>query len=216
MKRLFPTSLGLLLVVGTCAHLFAATLCPRGLGGVCCFAKIHKHTSLSKNMAMHDMHMDGMSMDGMNMDDMAMHAASMDHMAMNDMSMDGMNMDDMPMDAASMDHMAVNDMAIEGDIVDISSTFPPASLSGEVVANTCGQPVESCAHCFGHSGNQNVPVSSLSVSDQSNRDLGSVPLPVSRFLARPAMTLARIGLPRDHAPPGSSAPRYILVHVFLI
>jgi len=157
-------------------------------------------------MAVHDMHMDGMSMNGMNMDGMSMDG----------MNMGGMNMDDMSMDAASMDHMAMNDMAIDGAIVEISSTVSPNSLSEEVVANTFDQPVESCAHCFGHSGIQNAPVSSLSASDQSNRDLGSVPLPVSRFLARPAMTLARIGLPGQHGPPGRSAPRHILISVFLI
>ena len=95
-------------------------------------------------------------------------------MHMDGMSMDGMNMDDMAMDAASMDHMAVNDVAIDGAIVDMSRTFSPVSLSEEVVANRFDHPVQSCAHCVGHSGIQNVPVSSLSASDQSNRDLGSV------------------------------------------
>ena len=202
MRRLFPTSLALLLVIGSCVHLCVAAFCPRGLGGECCFARNHKHTpSNHENMAGHDMHMDGMSMNGMNMEGM---------------SMDGMNMDNMPMDAASMDHMAVNDVAIDGAIVDMSRTFSPVSLSEEVVANRFDHPVQSCAHCVGHSGIQNVPVSSLSASDQSNRDLGSVPLPASRFLTRPAMTLVRIGLPRQHAPPGSSAPRHILISVFLI
>ncbi|HAF16376.1 MAG TPA: hypothetical protein DCK99_22290, partial [Blastocatellia bacterium] len=66
MKRLFPTSLALLLVMSSLGHVLAAAFCPRALGRECCFAKTpsHMHSSSSsrENMAVHDMHMDGMSM----------------------------------------------------------------------------------------------------------------------------------------------------------
>jgi hypothetical protein len=195
MKRLFPTSLALLLMLISLGHVLAATLCPRALGRECCFAKTSSHTHRSssshENMALHDMHMDGMSMEGMNMDDMAM-------------------------DATSTDHLAMNDMVIEAAAVDMSIPFSLPAFTEEAVANKFDQPVESCAHCLGHSSIVNVPVSFVSVLDQSGKEISSVLLPVSRFLIRPAIALAQIGLPREHAPPGTSAPRYILVSVFLI
>jgi hypothetical protein len=71
MKRFFPTSLALLLVMGSVGHVFAAALCPRSLGRECCFPNTsnHTHESLSSHQ---DMAMNGMPMDGVPMDDMAM------------------------------------------------------------------------------------------------------------------------------------------------
>src|SRR5882672_6211961 len=72
MKRLFPTSLALLLVMGSLGHVFAAALCPRSPGRECCFANAFKqtHDSLQshQDMAEHCMSMDGMSVDDMAMD----------------------------------------------------------------------------------------------------------------------------------------------------
>lgn len=195
MKRFFLTSLALLLVLSSLGHVLAAAFCPRALGRECCFAKTSSHarrsSSSHEKMALHDMHMDGMSMDGMNMDDMAM-------------------------DATSTDHMATNEMMIDAVTVDMSIRFSPPALTEEAVANKFDQPVESCAHCLSHSGIANAPVLFVSVSDQSGNEIGSVLLPVPRFLLRPAIALAQIGLPREHAPPDSSAPRHILISVFLI
>jgi hypothetical protein len=193
MKRFFLIGLALLLMLSSLGHILAAAFCPRALGRECCFAKTHKHSSpaIDENMALHHLHMDGMSMDGM-------------------------NMDDMPMDAASMDHLAMNDMAMDRAIVDMSITFSPAAFSREAVANRFGQPVESCAHCLGHAGIFNTPVSFVSVSDQSGKEIRSVLLPVLRFLSPPPIALAQIGLPKEHAPPDSGAPRHILISVFQI
>ena len=75
MKRFFPTSLALLLVMGSLGHVFAAALCPRSLGRECCFANASNptHASLSshQDMAEHCMPMDGMSMDDMATNDTA-------------------------------------------------------------------------------------------------------------------------------------------------
>jgi hypothetical protein len=195
MKRLFPTSLALLLVMSSLGHVFAAAFCPRILGRECCFGKTHSHlhssSSSRENMAVHDMDMDGMSMDGMNMDDMAMADASMDH-------------------------MATNDMKIDVATVDMFIPVSPHAFTEEAVANKFDQPVGSCPHCLGHSGIVNAPASFVSVSDQSGKEIGSVLLAVPGCLIRPAISLAQIGLPREHAPPGKSAPRYILISVFLI
>lgn len=193
MKRLFPASLALLLVMASLGHVLAAAFCPRVIGRECCFAKTtqhtHSHSSSHVNQAAH-MHMDGMAMNRMNMDDIAMGDTSMDHEVMAD---------------------RVSDVA-----VDLSIPFPRLAFTEEYSANRFDRPVQSCAHCLGHSGIVNAPISSASISDQSSRDLGSILLPVSRFLARPALTVAQIGLPREHAPPGSSTPRHILINVFLI
>ena len=187
MKRLFPTSLALLLVMGSLGHVFAAAFCPRMLGRECCLTK----TATGQHRAVSHQQMQGMTMDNM----------ADESMSMNGGDMQGMTMDDADVPSST----------LAGDEI------PVASTSGELAqANKVELPVDACTHCMNHSGIQNAPVSSVSVPDQSNKGLGSVLLPVSRFLAQPAMTLAQIGLPREHEPPGSSAPRYILISVFLI
>jgi hypothetical protein len=200
MKRLFPTSLALLLVMASFGNVLAAAFCPRVLGRGCCFAKTASHTHSQsaehENIATHHMHMDGMSMDGM--------------------TMDSMNTGDRTVDAASMDHMAMNDRTVDGPITEVAVLFSPAAVSEGPFANNVSEPVESCTHCLGHSGTLNSPVSFVCVSDRSGKETRSVLLPVSRFLPRPTLASAQIGLPRVHAPPGSNAPRHILINVFLI
>jgi hypothetical protein len=186
MKRLFLSSLALLLVTSSVGQVFAAAFCPRASGHECCFAQTVSHTHISsskhKNITVHHMHMDGMSMDAMNMDGMTM-----------------------------------NDTTIGEATVNISTPVSqPALLSESGVGNRFDLPFESCSHCVGHSGVTNPPVSFVSVSGQSGKDLGFVRLPVSRFLVCPPLALAHVGLPREHAPPGISAPRHILISVFLI
>jgi len=134
--------------------------------------------------------------------------------------MHGMVMDSMTHESMAMNRGDVQDTRTEdADVPPSSHIDEAAQLStseGLVPTNKLELPIEACTHCMSHSGVQNAPISSVSVLDQSNKDLGSVPLPVSRFLVRPSMTLAQIGLPREHAPPGSSAPRHILFSIFLI
>src|ERR1700730_13261000 len=75
MKRFFPTSLALLLVMGSLGHVFAAAFCPRSLGRECCFANISNHphgsSSSHQDMTAHCMPMDDMSMDDMAIDETA-------------------------------------------------------------------------------------------------------------------------------------------------
>src|SRR3981081_3237403 len=77
MKRLIPTGLALLLVVGSLGHVFAAAFCPRSQGRECCAAKTskQKHDSSSCH---HDMSAPAMPMDGMSMDDMTTKDAAAD------------------------------------------------------------------------------------------------------------------------------------------
>jgi hypothetical protein len=186
MKRLSPTTLALLLVISSLGHAFAAAFCPHASGRERCLAKAHSHTE-----ALPSSH----EVTAMPMDDR--HGMHMD-----DMSMDGMVMPDSGTECSKMKSMsAISYLAVADD----------SSL-----ANKVEKPVDICTHCLSHSGIFNAPISSVSVPDQSNKDPGSVPLPVSRFLVQAATTVAQIGSPRNHAPPGSSAPRYIVINVFLI
>jgi hypothetical protein len=114
-------------------------------------------------------------------------------------------------EAMAMDGMVMDDMAT----VDISTTSSPNVSNNEVLANKFEQLVESCAHCLGHSGLFNAPVSFVSVADQSKKIVW-VALPVPAFLVPSPMTPAQSGLPRQHAPPGTSASRHILISVLLI
>lgn len=186
MKRLFPTSLALLLVMGSLGHVFAAAFCPRMLGHDCCLMKtVSSENPLQSHQHMHEMAMDGMAHESMQMDGG---------------DMQGMVMDGDSLPARS---SALNDR----DLLTTSESVAPNKLE---------LPVDSCTHCLSHSGLQNAPVSSVSMPGQSNKDLDSVPLPVTKFLTRPAIMLAAIGLPREHAPPGYSAARHIVLNVFLI
>jgi hypothetical protein len=186
MKRLFPINLALLLVISSLGHAFAAAFCPHAFGRECCFAKAHSHTHALPSS--HEITATPMDeMHGMHMDDMAM---------------DGMVMPDSETDCSKMKGMsAISYLTVAED---------------NSLANKVERPMETCSHCLSRSGIFNAPISFVNVPDQSNKDFGSVPLPVSRFLVPAAATLAQIGPPRDHAPPGRSAPRYILINVFLI
>jgi hypothetical protein len=194
MKRILLSSLALLLVMGSIGQVFAAAFCPRASGHECCFAQTVSPASPSsnhENMPAHHMHMD-------------------------DMSMDDLSIDEMTPPDASMDHGAMCHTTMGAAIADKSKPVYPPVPNREAEANKFDQPFESCAHCAGHSGVPNAPVSFVSASGHSGKEVGFVRLPVSRFLVRSPLTLAQVGLPRVHAPPGTSAPRHILISVFLI
>ena len=186
MKQLFPTSLALLLVMGSLGHVFAAAFCPRMAGHPCCLTK----TASGQPGPQSHEHMQGMAMDTM----------SSETMQMDGSDTSDMTMEDPAFPPSSIDNEA-NQLSRSDELV--SST-------------RIKEPVDACTHCMSHSGMQNAPVSSVGVPNQSNKGIGSVPLTVPRFLTRPAMTLTQIGPPRQHAPSGSSATRHILINVFLI
>jgi hypothetical protein len=175
MKRFFPTTIVLLLVMSSLGHVLAASLCPRSLGRECCLAKTskHKHDSPSCHQ------------------DMPTHLMSMGSMTMDDMVMD----DTAPVEA-------LNPYALP--VVD-----------EEVLANAFEQPVKSCPHCLAHSDIPNTPASFVATQDESGKAV-SVPSSVSSFLAPSLNAISQHGSPREHAPQGTSAPRHLLISVFLI
>lgn len=118
----------------------------------------------------------------------------------------------MPMDGMSMDDMAIDDTAA----VEESNLLTPPAVDEEVLAGSFDRPVEACWHCMSHSGILNAPASVVTVQDESRNTVDSVPLPVSSFLASSLTAVKQNGSPREHSPPGTSAPRHILISVFLI
>jgi hypothetical protein len=127
-----------------------------------------------------------------------------------------MAMDKTPTDEVAVDGIAMDHMAMSGGDMDLMSATSSPLVEDYAYARGVEQPVETCSHCLSHSGILNAPLSSVSAPDQSNRDLGSLLLPVSRFVVRSSMTVAQNGLPDEHAPPGNTAARHILISVFLI
>ena len=133
--------------------------------------------------------------------------------------------DDMAIDGMPMDQMTMHGMhdmsAIDGMVMgETPHEIPAPSSTGNDYVGTLDdalqQPVEACPHCMSHSRVPNVPVSSVNVPDESRKIVHSVPLPASNFVSPSVITVALNGLPREHAPPGTSAPRHILNNVFLI
>jgi len=184
MKRFFPTSLALLLIMGSLGHVFAAAFCPRMLGNDCCLKEAPGVPQFTQS-----------------------------HQHMHGMTMNSMTDESMPMDGGDMQGMMDDaNVLLSSNIHEAAQLANPEVL---VTTNKLELPIDACPHCMSHSGVPNAPISSVSVADQSNKDFAAA-VPVSRFLARPSLTLAQIGLPGEHAPPGSSAPLHILINVFLI
>jgi len=132
-------------------------------------------------------------------------------MATHDMSMDRVTMRRMH-DMSTMAGMVMGEMVTEDKATPPSTSNTFAGTSDDALE----QPVEPCPHCMSHSGFQNAPVSSVNAPDESRKAIDSVALPASSFLRPSVITVASNGLPREHAPPGTSAPRNILNSVFLI
>jgi len=118
------------------------------------------------------------------------------------------------MDVVPMDGTTMHDIMEDAPTVDTSSRLAPIIVNQNTIGNRFQQPIEPCRHCLTHSGIANAPVSMVSV--QSGREIDSGLLPIPGFLVRSAIAIAQIGLPGEHAPPDSTAPRHILISVFLI
>lgn len=118
----------------------------------------------------------------------------------------------MPMDGMSMDDMAVEDRGT----VTVPNPFAPPVVDEVVIAGVFEQPVESCEHCMSHSGIPNMPASFVTVPDESRKAVDSLPSAVFSFLSPSLTKVKQYGSPREHAPPGTSAPRHVLNSVFLI
>jgi hypothetical protein len=91
----------------------------------------------------------------------------------------------------------------------------PQAFSTESFSNRFALPGQQCAHCLGHSGPGNLPLSFVAPTDH-RRGGAFGPLPAARVTTRPPTLIAQHRLPGAHAPPGSTARRHLLTGVFLI
>jgi hypothetical protein len=114
----------------------------------------------------------------------------------------------------SMGEMSMDDMQMGS--VTVETTWPASSLSDETITlDKLDEPIGSCAHCLSHSGLANAPVSFVTGTDQSTQTV-PCPAPVPSFQLPSQVNRLNHGLPGQHAPPGASASRYLLINVFLI
>jgi hypothetical protein len=91
-----------------------------------------------------------------------------------------------------------------------------AATADVVGADTFEQPSESCAHCMGHSGAPVMAVVLATAPRQTTRDLSATAPEAQEPFARLVSSFASTVISRQHAPPGSAAPRHVLISVFLI
>jgi hypothetical protein len=116
---------------------------------------------------------------------------------------------------AAMSGMDMSDVSPDKTNADSLTATRPAVSDEEVAADKFEEPFESCAHCLGHSALINAPVAYVTVPDQSNKIISSAPA-VPAFLVPSVAMRSRVRLPQQHAPPGRSASRHLLINVFLI
>jgi hypothetical protein len=84
-------------------------------------------------------------------------------------------------------------------------------------ANSMSQPAASCAHCLSSPDLPFKSVVTVNSVRESERNLSApVAAPVLRSLAAFSSSFAPPVSSRQHAPPGSSTSRHVLINVFLI
>jgi hypothetical protein len=89
----------------------------------------------------------------------------------------------------------------------------PAVTEGK--AGALERPLASC--CVSLPEIPPAPVVASRGAEQSKQDLGAILKPATKAIAPHACALARPVMSRQHAPPPlASAPRYVLISVFLI
>jgi hypothetical protein len=91
---------------------------------------------------------------------------------------------------------------------------PSAEVDQNAGASALGRPVETCSHCLSHS---QLPLGSITLHEtESGKRRAALTAP------QLAQDTALVSLPRlifdprEHAPPGDSSPRYLLINVFRI
>lgn len=128
--------------------------------------------------------------------------------------MEGAGDETMSMDCGG-DETSPDATVITSNLVE-SSVFILLQPHDELDADKIDAPTDPCSHCASHSENHRTPGLSASVSGEAQKVRGIGPLAIVRFASRAELTVAQIGLPREHAPPVKSIPLNILLNVFLI
>jgi hypothetical protein len=122
---------------------------------------------------------------------------------------------------ASHDHgLSSSHEAMQMDGMEGMDMQTPAAPVAETLttggdANSLGQPLEDCAHCMGHSQLPITPVAA-GTADQSSRSAELAAPPATSLISPIAPTLTALVSSRPHGPPGTSAPRHVLINIFRI
>ena len=116
-----------------------------------------------------------------------------------------------PMQAGNKSHQSheAMEMSEMGDMQTM-----PAATDGEV--NVLEQPMGSCPHCFRQPEQQPTPLAASKGAEHSRRDLGALLQQAVKVITPQAAPFYPPVLSRQHAPPQASAPRHVLISVFLI
>lgn len=77
-------------------------------------------------------------------------------------------------------------------------------------------PIGSCSHCFSKSNHPTSTVVTVYGVEQSRRDIGAIVQQTIKAFSPLTSSFAPPITSRQHAPPGVSAPRHVLISVFLI
>jgi hypothetical protein len=193
MKRLFATSLAFVLVMSTLGNAFASACCPGGRGRDCCLKKsfTHTHHSTAELPATQRLSERRMMVH-------CSHSEPEQHTK------------------------AVTPMRMEGRE---GATAVPANHAAEPAPRNesepaaeakFDQPLQSCSHCFSHSGLSGFPIASAAAGEPGSKETSFAPIPVARILFDALGTFGNRNVLSDHAPPGSRLPRFLLIHVLLI
>ena len=92
---------------------------------------------------------------------------------------------------------------------------PLAEVEQDTEATAVDRPIETCSHCLSHS---QLPLGSVTLreteSAKRSADLTAAPQVIEQvsLTALPSLIVDQ----REHAPPGSSSPRHILINIFRI
>lgn len=84
----------------------------------------------------------------------------------------------------------------------------------ESKAGALERPLASC--CASRPEIPPAPVVTSRGAEQSKQDLGTILKPALKAITQPTSTFAPLVTSRQHAPPGDSTPRHVLISVFLI
>ena len=178
--------LGGLVLLSMWSTQIAALFCPHLRGSSDCCL------TSSSNHHSHD------SISGMHMihDEMA----GMDHM-----SMPGRNMSDM--EASDVSGFELNE-------VNVVNMPIPSKPSADVNNQAITEPAGTCSHCMMHSQARTVAVLGSVVQSNISHEFIAAERS-SEYIALSASNFRFFDL-RDHSPPGSSSPRYVLINIFRI
>jgi hypothetical protein len=122
------------------------------------------------------------------------------------------NMQDMPGCAMQTERAATSNVE-EHEAMEMGDMQMPSSNT-ESKANALARPFVSC--CASRPEVPPAPVFASRGAERSKQDTGAAPQQTLKAIAPQTPSFALRVTSRQHAPPGASSPRYVLISVFLI